>query len=53
MEIQNSIFNYATLLKQVKARVALAQKKRFIPLMKKCFLCIGISANFFVKARSR
>lgn len=27
MEIQNSIFNYATLLKQVKARVALAQKK--------------------------
>ena len=27
MEIQNSIFNYAALLKQVKARVALAQKK--------------------------
>ena len=27
MEIQNNIFSYATLLKQVKARVALAQKK--------------------------
>lgn len=27
MEIQNNIFNYAALLKQVKARVALAQKK--------------------------
>ena len=30
MEIQNSIFNYATLLKQVKARVALAQVLRQI-----------------------
>lgn len=27
MEMQNNIFSYATLLKQVKARVALAQKK--------------------------
>lgn len=27
MENQNNIFNYATLLKQIKARVALAQKK--------------------------
>lgn len=27
MEIQNNIFSYATLLKQVKARVALAQRK--------------------------
>ena len=27
MEIQNQIFNYAALLKQVKARVTLAQKK--------------------------
>ena len=27
MEIQNKIFNYAILLKQVKTRVALAQKK--------------------------
>lgn len=27
MEIQNNVFSYATLLKQVKARVALAQKK--------------------------
>lgn len=27
MEIQHSVFNYADLLRQVKARVALAQKK--------------------------
>ena len=27
MEIQSNIFNYAALLKQIKARVALAQKK--------------------------
>lgn len=27
MEDQNNIFNYAALLKQVKARVVLAQKK--------------------------
>ena len=33
MEIQNSIFNYATLLKQVKARGGTrTEKKRFIPL---------------------
>ena len=30
MEIQNNIFNYAILLKQVKTRVALAQKKAIL-----------------------
>ena len=42
MENQNHAFNYAYLLKQVKARVLLARKKgEFTQPMKKCFQCIG------------
>ena len=46
MENQNDAFNYAYLLRQVKARVLLAQKRQFTQPMKKCFQCIGILANY-------
>lgn len=53
MEIQNSIFNYATLLKQVKARVALAQKKAIYSANEEMLFMYWDIGNFFVKARSR
>ncbi len=55
MEIQNSIFNYATLLKQVKARVALSHRKKAIYSANEEMLSMywDIGKTSFVKARNR
>lgn len=53
MEIQNNQFNYAALLKQVKARVAFAQKKLFMQRMKNYYPCIGISGSYCRKVKNK